>query len=180
MTSLHRTRWQRLRLQRQLHGTPDARVYRRTLAVREYSRGQPIARSTQALGVTRPSVYHGVAAYTQAQDPSALGADDRCGRPSLGTEDARALRQALWAQTPDQRGYCAGNWTVPRLQEGRAQGTGQSLSGDTRRRELHRLGYVGKRGRYVLDPDPPRGKKTAAPPASPGNQGRAAAQRLPG
>jgi len=180
MTSLHLTRWQRLRLQRQLEGTPDARVYRRTLAVLEYSRGQPVAHIAQALGVTRQSVYNWVEAYTQAHDPSALGDDERSGRPSQWTEDVRAFLQALLAQTPDQRGYFAVNWTVPLLQEEIARGTGQSLSGDTLRRELDRLGYAWKRGRYVLDPDPQREKKTADPPASPGNQGRAAAQRLPG
>ncbi len=180
MTSLQLTRWQRLRLQRQLEGTPDARVYRRTLAVLEYSRGQPLARIAQTLGVTRQSVYNWVEAYTQAHDPSALGDDDRSGRPSPWTEDLRALLQALLAQTPDQRGYFAVNWTVPLLREGIARGTGPSLSGDTLRRELDRLGYVWKRGRYVLDPDPQRDKKTADPPADPGNQGLAAAQRFSG
>src|SRR5262249_38880672 len=140
MTSLHLTRWQRLRLQRQLEGTPDARVYRRTLAVLEYSRGQPVAHIAQALGVTRQSVYNWVEAYTQAHDPSALGDDERSGRPSQWTEDVRAFLQALLAQTPDQRGYFAVNWTVPLLQEEIARGTGQSLSGDTLRRELDRLG----------------------------------------
>ncbi len=180
MTSLPLTRWQRLRLQRQLQTTPDARVYRRTLAVLEYSRGQPIAHIAQALGVTRQSVYNWVGIYTQDHDPSALGDEDRSGRPSLWTEEMRALLQALLTQAPDQRGYFAVNWTVPLLQEEIKHCTGQSLSDDTLRRELDRLGYVWKRGRYVLDPDPQREKKTTDPPANSGNQGLAAAQRLPG
>jgi transposase len=158
MTDLHLTRWQRLRLQRQLKGTRDARVYRRTLAVLEYSRGQPIARIAQALGVTRQSVYNWVEAYTQTHDPTALDDDDRSGRPSLWTEDVRALLQTLFAQAPDRRGYFAVSWTVPLLQEEIAHCTGQVLSDDTIRRELDRLGYVWKRGRYVLDPDPERDK----------------------
>jgi transposase len=180
MTSLQLTRWQRLRLQRQLKDTADARVYRRTLALLEYSRGQPIARIAQALGVTRQSIYNWIEAYAQAHDPGALGDDERSGRPSLWTEDLRALLQSLFAQAPDQRGYFAVNWTVPLLQEEIGHCTSQSLSDDTIRRELDRLGYVWKRGRYVLDPDPEREKKTAAPPADPGNQGLAAAQRLLG
>ncbi len=175
MTRLQLTRWQRLRLQRQLKGTPDARVYRRTLAVLEYSRGQPIARIAQTLGVTRQSVYNWIGAYAQAHDPDALGEDDRSGRPSLWTEDLRALLQALFAQTPDQRGYAAVNWTIPLLQEELGHCTGQALSDDTLRRELDRLGYVWKRSRYVLDPDPERDKKKAALPADPGNQGVTAA-----
>jgi transposase len=180
MTSLPLTRWQRLRLQRQLQTTPNARVYRRTLAVLEYSRGQPIARIAQTLDVTRQSVYNWIGAYAQDHDPSALGDDDRSGRPSLWTEDMRAFLQALLTQAPDQRGYFAVNWTVPLLQEEIKHCTGQALSDDTLRRELDRLGYAWKRGRYVLDPDPQREKKTADPPAGPGNQGLAAAQRLPG
>jgi hypothetical protein len=38
--------------------------------------------------------------------------------------------------------------------------SGQRLSDDTLRHELDRLGYVWKRSRYVLDPDPQRQKKT--------------------
>ncbi len=180
MTSLPLTHWQRLRLQHQLEDSSDAWVYRRTLAVLEYRRGQSISRIAQTLGVTRQSVYNWVEAYTQAHDPSALGDDDRSGRPSLWTEDLRVLLQALLTQTPDQRGYFAVNWTVPLLQEEITHGTGQSLSGDTLRRELDRLGYVWKRGRYVLDPDPQRDKKTVDPPTSPGNQGHAATLRFSG
>jgi transposase len=180
MTSLRLTRWQRLRLQRQLRDNPDARVYRRTLAVLEASRGQPIARIAQMLGVTRQSAHNWVRAYVQAHDPVTLADADRSGRPTLWTEDLRALLRALFAQVPDQRGYFAVNWTVPLLQEEIAHCAGQSLSEDTIRRELDRLGYVWKRGRYALDPDPERDKKTADSPAGRGNPGRAAAQRLPG
>jgi transposase len=180
MTDLQLTRWQRLRLKRQLKDTPDARVYRRTLAVLEYSRGQPVARIAQTLGVTRQSVYNWIGTYAQAHDLEALSDADRSGRPSLWTEGLRVLLQALFAQAPDQRGYFAVNWTVPLLQEEIEHGTGQSLSDDTIRRELDRLGYVWKRGRYVLDPDPEREKKTVDPPPDSGNPGVAAAQRLLG
>jgi hypothetical protein len=37
------------------------------------------------------------------------------------------------------------------------------LSDETIRRELQRLGYVWKRGRYELEPDPEEEKKTADP-----------------
>ena len=174
MTSLRLTRWQRLRPQRQLRDNPDARVYRRTLAILQASRGQPITRIARMLGVTRQSVHNWVRAFAQAHDPSTLADAGRSGRPTLWTEDLRALLPALFAQAPDQRGYFAVNWTVPLLQEEIAHCTGQSLSEDTIRRELDRLGYVWKRGRYVLDPDPQRDKKAVHSPAGPGNQGGAA------
>jgi transposase len=180
MTSLNLTRWQRLRLQRQLKDTQDARIYRRTLAILEYSRGQPIAQIAALLRVTRQSVYNWIEAYTQAFVPDALRDEDRSGRPSLWAEDLRALLQSLLEQTPDQRGYFAVNWTVPLLQEEIEHCTRQRLSDDTLRRELDRLGWVWKRSRYVLDPDPEREKKTVDSAVGPKNPRVVAAERLSG
>jgi transposase len=92
-------------------------------------------------------------------------------------EDAQALLQELLTFSPVQRGYYAVNWTVPLLQEELRHATGTCLSDDTIRRELHRLGYVWKRPRYVLDPDPGLEKKTANLPA---NSGLAAPERAVG
>jgi transposase len=180
MTSLKLTRWQRLRLERQLKETQDARVYQRTLAILEYNHGRRIAHIAAMLQVTRQSVYNWIDAYAQAQFPKVLLDEERSGRPSLWTEDLRALLQTLFEQSPDERGYFAVNWTVPLLQEELEHCTGQSLSDDTIRRELDRLGYVWKRSRYVLDPDPEREKKTTDSAAGPKNQGVVAAQCLPG
>jgi transposase len=171
------TRWQRLRLQRQLKQTQDARVYRRTFALLEYSRGEPVSRIAQRLGVTRQSVHHWIAAYDQTQDPQSLVDAERSGRPSFWTKQVRAVLQALLEQTPDQFDYFAVNWTVPLFQDALAQYTGQWPSDDTVRRELDRLGYVWKRSRYVLDPDPQREKKTEDPQENPRS---AAAQRRAG
>ena len=68
MSELELTRWQRLRLQRQLKQTQDSRVYRRTLAILDYSRGEPISRIAGRLRVTRQSVYNWIAAYAEAPD----------------------------------------------------------------------------------------------------------------
>jgi transposase len=171
MTPLNLTRWQRLRLQRQLRDTSDARVYRRTLAVLEASRGQSVVQIAQTLGVTRQSVYNWIEAYTAAWDPDALVDADRSGRPSCWTEDLRGLLRSLFAQAPDQLGYFAVNWTVPLLQEHLQHQTGHWLAEDTIRRELDRLGYVWKRSRYILDPDPQREKKTAPASGDPRNPG---------
>jgi transposase len=164
MSELQLTRWQRIRLRRQLRQTRDARVHRRTLAILEYSRGRPLVAIARMLGVTRQSIYNGVAAYTQGHDPTALGDEERSGRPSLWTEDLRTLLRSLLGQAPDQCGSDAVNWTVPLLQEQIEHSSGQWLSEDTLPRELDRLGYVWKRGRYALDPDPEREKKTPDPP----------------
>jgi transposase len=167
MSELNLTRWQRLRLQRQLKRAQDARVYRRTLAILEHARGEPISGIARRLGVARQSVYNWVAAYSGAHDPASLVDEERSGRPSFWTDEARAGFRALLGQAPDQLGYFAGNWTVPLLQDALGQYAGRRPSDDTIRRELDRLGYVWKRFRYVLDPDPERDKKTPAPPEGP-------------
>ena len=180
MMPLKLMRWERLRLQRQLGDTTDARVYRRTLAVLQASRGQSVAQIAQTLGVTRQSVYNWIEAYAAASDPGALVDANRSGRPSSWTDDLRGLLRSLFAQAPDQLGYFAVNWTVPLLQEQLEHQTGQWLAEDTIRRELDRLGYVWKRSRYILDPDPEREKKTAYSSADPGDPGNRAAQCVSG
>jgi len=155
------TWWQRQRLQKQLKETQDARVYRRTLAVLEVNRGRPILQVAQTLNVTRQSVHNWIASYVQSHDPHALRDEPRSGRPTLRTEDHQALLRWLMEHTPDEFGYFAVNWTVPLLREEWKHGTGLRLSDETVRRGLQGLGYVWKRGRYELEPDPELEKKTA-------------------
>jgi hypothetical protein len=57
------------------------------------------------------------------------------------------------ARSPQDLGYPSVEWTVPLLQE-HLRDHGGSLSDETIRRRLRRLGYVWKRPRYVLDPYP--------------------------
>ncbi len=171
------TPWQRRRLRRLLGQTQDARLYRRTLAILEIAGGTPIARVARTLGVSRRAVYYWVEGYAERHDPADLAPGHSPGRPTAWTEEARALLQELLTGSPAARGYYAVNWTVPLLQEELRHGTGECLSDDTVRRELRRLGYVWKRPRYVLAPDPELEKKTADPPANPGT---AAPQRPPG
>ena len=162
------TAWQRRRLQRQLHTTRDARLYRRTLAVLEVSRGTPIPELAQTLGVTQRSIYHWIGAYTQAHDPEALADDPRSGRPSSWAQEHQELLHELLGQSPQQLGYAAVDWTVPLLQEHLQHCTGRWFADDSVRRELQRQSYTWKRSRYVLDPDPELEKKTAPAAANPG------------
>jgi len=169
MDPFHLAPWQRRRLQRQLRATHDARLFRRTLAVLEVARGEPVASTARRLGVTPRAVYHWLAAYARAHDPAALRDGDRPGRPALLTAgDRELLRELLLGPSPQDLGYFATDWTVPLLREHLARRTGRRPSDDTVRRELERQGFVWKRCRYALDPDPQLGgKKAAAPPAYP-------------
>ena len=172
MSGLRLTAVQRRRLEQQLRTTRDAGLYRRTLAILEAAGGKAISEIARLLRTSRRSVHYWIEAYEQARDPACL-ADHRGGNhPSLWTEDLQAALQASLERRPDHFGYQAIEWTVPLLQEHLAVCTGRRPSSTSIRRELHTSGRVGKRPRYVLDPDPERDKKTAD---SPGDAAVAAA-----
>ena len=168
---------QQRQLERQLAETTDARVYRRTLAVLEVGRGMPLAEVARTLGVTRQSIYNWIDTFLSTGDAQSLQDDPRAGRPSVWDEHRAWWLRALMDTSPTDWGYFAGSWTVPLLQEHVAQYLGERVSADTVRRELCRLGYVWKRSRYVLQPDPEKEKKT---PYSLENQALAAPQRAAG
>lgn len=160
------TAWQR-RLEHQLREAGEVPLYRRTAALLDLARGRSAADVARTLGVSRQSVYNGVAAYAAGHDPLALADADRSGRPSVWSDELRAALRDGLGQPPDRPGYPAVGWTVPLPREHLQRWGGQRPSDRTVRRELHRLGYVWKRFRYVLDPDPEREKKTRHPPAGP-------------
>jgi transposase len=167
MSRLKLTYWQRRRLRQQLKTISDAHTYRRTLAVLEYDRGRSAAEIAAMLGVTRQSVHNWAAAFALDPDPAALRDGDRSGRPPLLAKKSEVLLPSLMGQSPQDLGYPHTNWTVPLLQQELEKGPGLRPSDETVRRILRRLGYVWKRPRYVLDPDPEREKKTADSLANP-------------
>src|SRR5207248_9503630 len=110
-----------------------------------------------------------------AGDGAALVERRGQGRPRRGAEDSLALVRSARAGAPRAWGYQATEGTVPLLQDHLARQGGAGVSATTLRRELHRRGYVWKRPRYALHPDPEREKKTADLPPGPG---QGAARRL--
>lgn len=168
MSRLELTSRQRRRLRRQLAGTLDARVLRRTLAVLEFDQGRPAADIARMLGVTRQSVYNWVQAYARALDPEALQDEPGRGRRRLLDEDQERFLASLLAVSPQELGFPHAGWTVPLLGEALQIATDQGVSDDTVRRALRRLDYVWKRPRYDLEPDPLLEKKKAHPPAGQG------------
>jgi transposase len=154
------TSWQRRQLRDQLRRARDASHYRRLLAVLELDRGRPVAEVADLLQVTRQSVYNWGHCFAAHPDPAALEGHYGAGRPSAWTEELQELLRAGLERRPDELGAAGGNWTVSLLQDYLYRQGGRWLSDDTIRRELDRLGYVWKRFRYVLPPDPEREKKT--------------------
>lgn len=166
MPSLTLTTWQRRHLERQLRSTPDARVYRRTLALLEVGRGESVAAVATRLRVTARVIYNWVETYTRGHDPAALRDRHRSGRPRRLTVRGREVLGELLGRSPQDVGGFAAAWTVPLLGQQLARRLRRRPSADTVRRELRRLGYTWKRSRYVLAPGPDAGgKKAGHPPA---------------
>jgi transposase len=171
MSTLQLTPGQRRRLRQRLRGSSDAGQCRRLLALLELDRGQTPQQVADLLGVTRQTVYNWADRFAARLDPDALIDRDRPGRPEVWTDALRSILRASLDRRPDQYGYPNVNWTVGLLREHLDRCGGQRLSDDTIRRELDRLGYVWKRCRYVLPPDPAREKKTRHPAAIAGLAG---------
>jgi transposase len=143
-----------------LQETSELNIYRRCLALLEVDAGRPVAEVARSLGVARQSIHNWIARFDTAGGPIALADRYGGGRPAaLGPDDVWGLL-ALLGYSPQHFGGPATNWTVPLLREHLRRATGADVSEPTLRRELRRLGYVWKRPRYVLDPDPEREKKT--------------------
>ena len=177
MSRLKLKHWQRRRLRQQLKGASDARTYRRTLAVLELDRGRSAADIAAMLGVTRQTVHNWSAAFAREPDPSVLSDEGRSGRPPVLAEQTEGLLPSLMGRSPQDLGDAHTDWTVPLLQEEVEKGLGSRPSDEAVRRGRRRRGYVRKRPRYVLDPDPERQGKTADSAANPGP---AASQRRAG
>ena len=167
MKALHLSSHERRRLEKQLKSSRDARLYRRTLAVLEYDRGQSVTELSHTLRVSRPSIYRWIERYRESSDPESLLDEDRSGRPPAWTEECLEWLASFLRRSPAELGYYAVNWTVPLLRDPLEMCLGKQFSDHTIRRALSRLDYVWKRPRYVLAPDPEREKKTTNPPQNP-------------
>jgi transposase len=144
---------------------------RRILALLELDRGAPLAQVAADLGVTRQTVYNWIERFEAGGGANALR--ERAGRGRLRRLSDAEQRFLVWSldQPPEALGYASVGWTTALLREHLATWMGVRVSDATLRRELHRLDYVWKRPRYVLQPDPDREKKTQDPPRNPASSG---------
>lgn len=155
----HLTPQQRYRLRRTRDATHDADLFRRTLALLQLDQGLPVATVASELGVTRQSVYNWLDRYLLAPTPRALRDDRGHGHVTAWDDDLLAVLRSTLERPPGDWGYRDAEWTVESLQQHLARWDGRSWSGRTVRRQLHQLGYVWKRPRYVLQPDRYRARK---------------------
>jgi transposase len=167
MSEIQLTNGQRELLQAGLEAAPSPGFARRAFAILALDEGQSVPEVAELLGVSRQSVYNWWQAFERSPRPETLCDRFGGGRPSLWTERMGQLLQDGLRGRPEDFGYTGMNWTVPLLRDYLGDETGSWLSEDTVRRHLQDLGYIWKRYRYVLPPDPEREKKTRHPP-SPG------------
>jgi transposase len=151
---------ERRRLIGQLRRTPDARLYRRLLAILEYDQGEPISCIARRLNVSRKSIHEWLGRFREDRCATALCDAPRPGRPAMADGTFDVVLQSLLMVSPEWCGYRAKYWTVRLLRDQLRKDLEQDYSDDTIRRNLHRLGYVWKRPRYVLAQDPEQEKKT--------------------
>jgi transposase len=156
---VHLTAKQRFRLRQLLRTTADLDLYRRSLALLQLDQGKTVTEVAGMLGVSRRTVHRWVGSYWDDPGSRSLTPHHSTGRPSQWDEDARAILRGTLHQPPDHFGYQATGWTVRLLQTHLDRWGLTDLSDTTLRRQLHVLGYVWKRPRYVLVPDPRRAAK---------------------
>jgi transposase len=161
MSKLGLTTYQRRKFRKLLQSTTDARLYRRLLAILEVDQGRSVTDLAHLLNVSVQCIYNWIDRFQNQGSETALEDQYGIGRPSCWTEERVVLLQSLLASSPSHWGYFANEWTVPLLQEQLRHSIGQTFAEDTIRRQLHRLGYVWKRGRYRLAADPELEKKTS-------------------
>lgn len=154
------------RLRRQLRdtlrSTNDARLCRRCEALLQVDHGRSVAAVSRHFGVSRQTLYR----WRERADGELADQSGR-GRTSEWTiKRVECLKTAL-EQSPREFGFQSAGWTVGMLKAQLQQQIDWTVSESSIRRQLHTLGYVWKRFRYALKPDPQREKKT---PHLPKNQ----------
>jgi transposase len=145
-------------LLRQMRTTVDARECRRCHALLRLGQGHSVSAVAREFGVSRQTLYNW---YDKFQTDSIPGLTDRArsGRPTVWTDERRAMLQQLLGKSPREHGFFAAGWTTGLLQARLEQLLGWSVSDYSLRQQLHQMDYVWKRYRYKLKPDPLRDKK---------------------
>jgi transposase len=123
------------------------------------ARGSSPTEIAACLLCSRSSVYRTVAAYRRGE--LSLGwSQESAAVPSLLSWQRSLL--ALLRRTPHAYGWCRTRWSCQTLALQLATGRGFTVSRETIRRTLHRLGYAWKRARHAArDDDPDRVSKLA-------------------
>jgi len=147
-------------MREKLRHVRDARLCKRLQAILAYDRGVLVGDIAELLNVSRQSVHNWIVRFREQKRVDSLYDAPHPGRPARADEAFDVVLGVLLILSPQWFGYHAMHWTVRLLCDQLRNSLGQDFSDDTVRRGLHRLGYVWKRPRYMLMPDPEQEKKT--------------------
>jgi len=155
------TACERNALHRLSHTALSPRVRIRALGLLALGRGETLDRVSVLLDVTRQTIFNWREAWMLHRSvPKSLLDQQRSGRPSEWTEDRLEILEAVLAQSPDDFGYRARSWTSHLLSNFFGEHFDWHPSARSVRVELKKLGYIYKRPRYILEPDPDIVKKS--------------------
>jgi len=153
-------------LLQQIGTTRDTGVLRKSLAWVEMYRGTPLWKISAHLQVSVRSLRRWREELLNRQASAvSIGLPDfevhAGGRPNRWDEELDELLVAALSHRPDQLGYASASWSASLIQAHLRRWAGETFSCAWIRHRLHALGYVWKRPRYVLRPDPQRARKMA-------------------
>ena len=142
---------ERRELEELVAGTRDANVLKRAQGLLAIADGEPATAIARRLQVCLKTVYNWVARWTSRDIAPAecLSDQPRSGRPPTLCDSVAENVSELLQTKPRDYGYRQAEWTVPLIQ-GHLSEQRIEASGNTIRKQLHRLGYRWKRPRFVL------------------------------
>jgi transposase len=145
-------------VQKASRAAPRVRQWRRYQALLLLAEGRKPREVATALDAALSSVYNWAAAWRRA-GMSGLAEGVHAGMARRFDAAGERWLDATLARDPQACGYQAAAWTVPLLRREAAH-AGYAVSEQTVRRAIRRLGWRGKRPKYVLGrPDPEYAEK---------------------
>lgn len=151
---------ERTELEEAMRQSEDGQVVRRCVAVLEVASGGSISAIARKFAVERQTIYNWLRRYQEHRSVSVLYRREGAGRPRVLNEDLQRALMVVLGHSPVEYGFNGWNWTTPLLREYLMSDFGVLLSEFSIQKALNQMGYVWKRPRYVLVPDPEREKKT--------------------
>jgi transposase len=153
MSAFHLSDRERAELQGLLAGSPNAREFCRVQALLWLAAGEPVDRIADLLGVGRRTVYYWAERFQERDGLDLLARlsdGPRSGRPPTVGRGLDALIAAVIDRDPRDLGYPSTGWTNALLRRYLADVPQVTVSRQSVRRALARLGIRWKRPRHVL------------------------------
>jgi transposase len=147
--------YDRLRLAKALKQVTDARTYRRLRAVFLVASSRTMKEVAEIFGLSLPSLYNWVNGYLKGHFVEILSDKPRSGRPLVAGHLTASRIQREVGRDPLRLGYHTTTWTVPLLAKHLGRLYNGTLSPDTLRRRMRKIGLRWKRPRHVFSEKEP-------------------------